>query len=60
MSISPKLLQAVKDQLERFHDIPLEYGCGYERDLELRARGLLEMIDEQRVKEAVAMIEKGR
>ena len=53
MSISPALLQAVKDQLEAFSDIPLEYGRHYERDLELRARGLLEMIETIREQEAV-------
>lgn len=57
MNISPDLLQQVKDQLERFSDIPLQYGLGYERDLELRARGLIELIDDLRVKEAVAMSE---
>jgi hypothetical protein len=54
MSISPALLQAVKDQLERFGDIPLQYGRHYERDLEMRARGLLEMIETIREQEAVA------
>jgi hypothetical protein len=54
MSISPTLLQAVKDRLEYFHDIPLAYGRHYERDLEIRARGLIEMIETIREQEAVA------
>jgi len=54
MSISPTLLQAVKDQLEKFSDIPLQYGRWYERDLEMRARGLLEMIETIREQEAAA------
>jgi hypothetical protein len=52
-TISPELLQKVMDQLERFSDLPLQYGRSYERELELRARGLLMMIDEMREKEAV-------
>jgi hypothetical protein len=60
MNISPELLQKVKDQLERFSDIPIPYGMTYERELELRARGLIMMIDELRIKEAIAWIEEER
>lgn len=58
MSISPALLQSVMDRLEYFADIPIPYGAGYERELRLRARLLLEEVEEIREQEAVAKGER--